>query len=86
MSERILDPDGMNPDVDSNDRIDAPVDGTPIPLDQKHGKAVTSPDNEPSPLDATTPDEVEEPDEKEKTPPDSVEPTDEPYMPLPPLV
>lgn len=85
MSDRILDPDGIN----TPDRLDKPVDGEPIPIRQDNADddVIPSPDDTPPPQPTDTPPPDEAPPKKDDEPmPDLPKPIDEPNMPLPPLV
>lgn len=86
MSDRILDPDGIN----TSDRLDAPVDGDPIPIRQDNGDddVFPSPEDTPPPTPTDIPPPDIAPPEKDDPPtlPDVPQPLDDPNMPLPPLV
>jgi hypothetical protein len=84
MADRILDPDGINTD---NPRLDAPVDGEPIPVTQDNNDdVIPSPDDTPPPSPTDTPPPDEAPKKDDEPTPDVPKPVDEPNMPLPPLV
>lgn len=81
---RREDPKDFNPDVNNPPRIDAPVDGDPIPLNVDN-EEITSPDDATSSR-SDNPSVDQPPKKKDESLPDAAEPRDEPHMPLPPAV